>query len=83
MQEMQETWVQSLGQKDSPGGEKILLQYSCPQNPMDRCSLWDYKELNWANEHIHKQIIHKLGVSHSSIPAWVSAIVKIRLSPPR
>ena len=83
MQDMQETWGQSLGQKDSPrGGNGNLLQYSCLENPMDSCGLWDYKELNWPNEHIHKQILCKLGVSYSLIPARESAIL-IRLSPPR
>ena len=34
MQEMQETWVQSLGQGDSPGaGNGNALQYSCLRNP--------------------------------------------------
>ena len=33
---MQETWVQSLGQEDSPGeGNGNLLQYSCLENAMD------------------------------------------------
>ena len=34
---MQETWVQSLGQEDSPGGgQGNPLLYSCLENPMDR-----------------------------------------------
>ena len=34
---MQETWVQSLGWKDSPGeGNGNPLQYSCRENPMVR-----------------------------------------------
>ena len=34
---LQETWVQFLGQEDSPGeGNGNLLQYSCLENPMDR-----------------------------------------------
>ena len=33
---MQETWVRSLGQEDSPGeGNGDPLQYSCLENPMD------------------------------------------------
>ena len=33
---MQETWVQSLGQEDSPGGRNANPpQYSCLGNPMD------------------------------------------------
>ena len=33
---MQETWVQFLGQEDSPGeGNGNPLQYSCLENPMD------------------------------------------------
>ena len=34
---LQETQVQSLGQKDSPGEENgNPLQYSCLENPMER-----------------------------------------------
>ena len=34
---VQETWVQSLGRKDSPGeGHGNPVQYSCLENPMDR-----------------------------------------------
>ena len=34
---MLETWVQSLGWEDSPGGgHGNPLQYSCLENPMDR-----------------------------------------------
>ena len=34
---MQETWVQSLGQEDSPGeGNGNPFQYACLGNPMDR-----------------------------------------------
>ena len=34
---MWETWVQSLGWEDSPGGgHSNPLQYSCLENPMDR-----------------------------------------------
>ena len=37
MQEMQEMWVQSLGQEDPPGGgNHNPLQYSCLENPMSR-----------------------------------------------
>ena len=33
---MRETWVQSLGQEDSPGeGNGNPFQYSCLENPMD------------------------------------------------
>ena len=35
MQEMQETWVQSLGWEDGEGIGK-LLQYSCMDNSMDK-----------------------------------------------
>ena len=38
---MWETWVQSLGQEDSPGeGNGNPLQYSCLENPMDRGAWW-------------------------------------------
>ena len=37
----QETWVQFLGQEDSPGEEKSnLLQYFCLENSMDRGARW-------------------------------------------
>ena len=37
MQEMQEKWVRSLDQEDSPRvGSGNLLQYSCLENSMDR-----------------------------------------------
>ena len=47
--ETQETWVRSLGQKDSPGrGHGNSLQCSCLGNPMDRgaggYSPWGCKE---------------------------------------
>ena len=38
---MQETWVQSLGWKDSPGeGNGNPLQYSYLENPRDRGAWW-------------------------------------------
>ena len=38
---MQEMWVKSLGQEDSPGeGNGNPLQYSCLGNPMDRGVWW-------------------------------------------
>ena len=38
---MQETWIWSLGWKDSPGeGNGSPLQYSCLENFMDRRSWW-------------------------------------------
>ena len=38
---MQETWVQSLGHKDSPReGNGNPLQYSCLGNPLDRGTQW-------------------------------------------
>ena len=37
IQETQKTWVQSLGQEDSPGRGRVNpLQYSWLENPMDR-----------------------------------------------
>ena len=37
MQKLQETWVQSLSQEDSPGGENgNPLQYSYLENPTDK-----------------------------------------------
>ena len=41
MQEPQETWVQSLGQEDSPGEDNgNPLQYSSLENPMERGAWW-------------------------------------------
>ena len=41
MQEMQETWVQSLGWEDSPGeGHGNPLQYPCLESPMDGGVWW-------------------------------------------
>ena len=38
---MRETWVRSLGQKDSAGeGNGNPLQYSCLENPMDGGAWW-------------------------------------------
>ena len=38
---VQETWVQSLGQEDSPGeGNGYPLQYSCLVSSMDRGACW-------------------------------------------
>ena len=37
VQEIQEAWIGSLGQEDSPGGGNgNPLQYSCLENPTDR-----------------------------------------------
>ena len=49
---MQETWVRSLGQEDSPGeGNSYLLQYSCLEKSNGQRSLagyspWGPKELD-------------------------------------
>ena len=38
---MQGTWVQSLGQEDSPGeGNGNPLQYSCLENSMNKEAWW-------------------------------------------
>ena len=38
---MWKTWVQSLGQEDSPGERNgYPLQYSCLENSMDRGAWW-------------------------------------------
>ena len=57
---MLETWVQSLGQEDSPGeGNDNPLQYSCLENPMARGS-WQAEvhglaksQTQLSNQHIH------------------------------
>ena len=46
-----ETWVRSLGWKDSPGeGYGNPLQYSCPENPQEQRSLAAVREVakSWA-----------------------------------
>ena len=40
MQEMQETWVQSLGWEDPWEEEMATLHYSCLENPTDRGAWW-------------------------------------------
>ena len=41
MQELQETQIRSLGQRDSPGGgHGNSFQYSCLENPKDRGAWW-------------------------------------------
>ena len=55
-----ETWVQSLGQEDSPGeGNDNPLQYSCLENPMARGS-WQAEvhglaksQTQLSNQHIY------------------------------
>ena len=38
---MQEMWVRSLGQEDPlEKGMATIIQYSCPQNFMDRGAWW-------------------------------------------
>ena len=38
---VQEMWVRSLSQEDSPGeGNVYPLQYSCLENPMERAAWW-------------------------------------------
>ena len=57
MQEIQKTWVQSLGWKDPPEGHGNPLQYSCLENPMDR-GAWQATVSGVAEsemtEHTHK-----------------------------
>ena len=52
---MQEMWVPSLGQEDTPReGNDYPLQYSCLGNPMDR-GAW------WATVHgVTKRVGHEL-----------------------
>ena len=51
---MQETWVWSLGMEDLPGeGNGNPLQYSYPENPMDR--LWGFKEMDMTEWLTHTQ----------------------------
>ena len=53
---MQETWVQSLGWEDPPGGgHDNALQYSCLENPHGQrilvgYSSWGHKELDMTEQ---------------------------------
>ena len=62
MEEMQETWVQSLGWKIPCVGNGNTLQYSCLGNPMDRGAWWATVHVvmksqtwlsDWACTHTH------------------------------
>ena len=63
MQDLKETWIQSLGHKDSPsGGNGNTLQYSCLVNSMERSlvgySPWAPKEWDtaeWLTTHARVQ----------------------------
>ena len=65
MQEIQETWLRSLTQEDSPEvGNGTPLQYSCLENSMGRGAWWDTvhgtaESWTWLNDraHIHLQFI--------------------------
>ena len=49
---MQETWIWSLGGEDRSPGEgngNPLLQYSCPENSMERGAWWD-TVYEWVSE---------------------------------
>ena len=49
---MRETWVQSLGQEDSPGeGKGYLLQYSSLEKSMDCIVHGGHKESDMAERH--------------------------------
>ena len=69
VQEMQETWVQSLGQEDSPGvGNGNSLQYytggSHGQRSLVGYSPWGHKELDTTeqmNTHTQNREVHKSG----------------------
>ena len=54
---MRETWVQSLGQEDSPReGNGNPLQFSCLGNPMDRGAWWATVHgvsNSWTQQHTH------------------------------
>ena len=62
---MQQTWIQSLGKKKTPGeGNDYPLQYSCLENSMDRRA-WQAtvhevaKSQKWLSDehfHLHKAI---------------------------
>ena len=74
VQETQETWVQSLGQKD-PLVEEMTTQYSCLGNSMDRVAWWaivhgitkNWAPLsNWARPHTHTHT-HTHEVQNSSL----------------
>ena len=63
VQKTQETWVQSLGQEDSPGeGNGNPLQYSCLENPMHR-GAWQAT--------VHKVAKSWTRLSHTHTQMWL------------
>ena len=66
MQEMQEMWVRSLGWEDpNPGGgNSNPLQYSYPENSMDR-GAW------WATVHGWQQVRHDWACTHIYIMSYI------------
>ena len=61
MNEMKETHDQSLGQKDSPGGNGNPLHYSCQENPMDREAWW--------------AIVHRVTKTQTWLSGWAATAV--------
>ena len=80
MQEMQETWVQSLGREDHlEEGHGNSLHYSSLENPMDRESWWatvhgvaknqtQLKCLSTHTQHVHRVEVEK--------PSWRAAVLQ-------
>ena len=78
--ETQETWVRSLGQKDSPGGGQEL-QCSCLGNPMDRgaggYSPWGCKESDMT-EGLNNNNKETIGFTYQGFLTPMLKFVKIR-----
>ena len=56
---MQETWVQSLGQEESPGeGNGNPLLYSCLENSIDRGTWWAMGSRGLKESDMTKQLTH-------------------------
>ena len=57
-------------------GHGTPLQYSCPENPMDKrslegCSSWGLEETDTTERlHFHFHAVEKEMATHSSVPAW-------------
>ena len=75
---MRETWVQSLGQEDSPReGNGNPLQFSCLGNPMDRWELGGLQSMgsqrvghNWATEHNKRVVVHSGALRRDPWNSW-------------
>ena len=67
---MQKTWVQSLGRED-PLEEKMALQYSCLENPLNRGScraIVHGAAKNQTQLSTHARVIEELSIHYQDFP---------------